>query len=56
MSRISDDRNDPETVYWLDVCRKLSPQLEEEVFEALIPEFIKAGQQLEAAQLMRELH
>lgn len=53
---IADDRNDPETVSWLDYCRHMNPQLTTAAFEKLIPDFIALGQAMEREHLKRSTH
>lgn len=53
---ISPDRNDPETVSWLDLCRHWRPELSAEEFEDLIPDFIDLGQRLERVKELKAMH
>jgi len=56
---ITDDRNNPDTVAWLDLCRylrRLRPDLNDDEFDMLVPELIELGLQLQAEEQVRGMH
>jgi hypothetical protein len=53
---MSTDRNDPETVAWLDFCRSQRRELSADEFEAMVPEFIAVANDLLAARAARAAH